>query len=61
MEKLIGAHKAPGRKEIVVGALVGRKAGDNPHLWYDPDYMKAAAKALARRSHRRRPGAQDGL
>jgi zinc/manganese transport system substrate-binding protein len=47
MEKLIGAHKAPGRKEIVVGTLVGRKAGDNPHLWYDPDYMKAAAKALA--------------
>ena len=47
MEKLIGAHKAPGRKEIVVGALVGRKAGDNPHLWYDPASMKAAAKALA--------------
>jgi zinc/manganese transport system substrate-binding protein len=46
MEKLIGAHKAPGRKEIVVGALVGRKPGDNPHLWYDPAYMKAAAKAL---------------
>jgi zinc/manganese transport system substrate-binding protein len=47
MEKLIGAHTAPGRKEIVVGALVGRKAGDNPHLWYDPDYVKAAARALA--------------
>ena len=46
MEKLLGASKAPGRKEIVVGALVGRKAGDNPHLWYDPTYMKAAAKAL---------------
>jgi len=46
MEKLLGAHKAPGRKEIVVGALVGHKAGDNPHLWYDPAYMKAAAKAL---------------
>jgi zinc/manganese transport system substrate-binding protein len=46
MEKLLGAHKAPGRKEIVVGALVGHKAGDNPHLWYDPEYMKAAAKAL---------------
>ena len=46
MEKLLGASKAPGRKEIVVGALVGRKAGDNPHLWYDPAYMKAAAKAL---------------
>ena len=38
--------KAAGRKEVVVGALVGHKAGDNPHLWYDPAYMKAAAKAL---------------
>src|SRR6516162_8374868 len=46
MEKLLKAHKAPGRKEIVVGALVGHMAGDNPHLWYDPAYMKAAAKAL---------------
>jgi zinc/manganese transport system substrate-binding protein len=46
MEKLLSAHKAPGRKEIVVGALVGHKAGDNPHLWYDPAYMRAAAKAL---------------
>jgi zinc/manganese transport system substrate-binding protein len=46
MEKLLKAHKAPGRKEIVVGTLVGRKAGENPHLWYDPASMKAAAKAL---------------
>src|ERR1700727_1724299 len=46
MEKLLSASKAPGRKEILVGALVGRKAGDNPHLWDDPAYMKAAAKAL---------------
>ena len=46
MEKLVSAHKAPGRKEIIVGALVGHKPGDNPHLWYDPAYMKAAAKAL---------------
>jgi zinc/manganese transport system substrate-binding protein len=46
MEKLLAAHRSPGRKEIVVGALVGHKAGDNPHLWYDPAYMKAAGKAL---------------
>ena len=46
MEKLLSAHKAPGRKEIIVGKLVGHKPGDNPHLWYDPAYMKAAAKAL---------------
>ncbi|HTR14496.1 MAG TPA: zinc ABC transporter substrate-binding protein [Roseiarcus sp.] len=46
MEKLLQADRAPGRKEIVVGQLVGHKAGDNPHLWYDPAYMKAAGKAL---------------
>jgi zinc/manganese transport system substrate-binding protein len=46
MEKLISAHKAPGRTEIIVGALTGRKPGDNPHLWYDPAAMKAAAQVL---------------
>jgi len=46
MEKLLGAHRAPNRKEIVVGQLTGHKPGDNPHLWYDPAYMTAAAKAL---------------
>jgi zinc/manganese transport system substrate-binding protein len=46
IEKLLSANKAAGRKEILVSALVGRKPGDNPHLWYDPTYMKAVAKAL---------------
>ncbi len=46
MEKLLKAHAAPGRREIVVASIVGRKAGDNPHLWYDPAYVKAAAKAI---------------
>lgn len=46
MEKLLSANKSPGRKEISVAQLVGRHAGDNPHLWYDPAYVKAAAKAL---------------
>ena len=46
MEKLLKANKAPARKEIVVGPLVGHKPGDNPHLWYDPAYMKAAGKTL---------------
>ena len=47
MEKLLAANKAPARRQVRVGALVGRKPGDNPHLWYEPDYVKAAAKALA--------------
>jgi zinc/manganese transport system substrate-binding protein len=46
MEKLLGANRAPGRREILVSALVGRKSGDNPHLWYDPAAMKAAARTL---------------
>ncbi len=46
MEKLLVAHPAPGRREINVGALTGHKPGDNPHLWYDPAYVKAAATAL---------------
>ncbi len=46
LEKLLEANRASGRKEIVVGQLVGRKPGDNPHLWYDPAFMKATAKAL---------------
>ena len=55
MEKLLAAHKAPARKVIVVGALVGRKAGDNPHLWYEPAYVKAAAQAIAPTSKRSTP------
>jgi zinc/manganese transport system substrate-binding protein len=34
MDKLLKASPKPGRTAIVVAELVGRKAGDNPHLWY---------------------------
>jgi zinc/manganese transport system substrate-binding protein len=47
MEKLVGAAKAADRKIIVVAELVGRKTGDNPHIWYDPATMLALAKVLA--------------
>jgi zinc/manganese transport system substrate-binding protein len=47
MAKLVGATHAAERHVIVVADLVGRKAGDNPHLWYDPATMLAAARALA--------------
>jgi zinc/manganese transport system substrate-binding protein len=42
MAPLLAASAAPGRVVINVAALLGRKPGDNPHLWYDP----AAAPAL---------------
>ena len=47
MEKLLKADPSQGRAEIVAAALVGKKAGDNPHLWYDPATMEAVAKDLA--------------
>ena len=47
MEKLLVAHPAPARKEIVAGSLTGHKAGDNPHIWYDPAAIQATANALA--------------
>ncbi|AOJ69800.1 MULTISPECIES: metal ABC transporter solute-binding protein, Zn/Mn family [Burkholderia] len=47
MAKLLAASKNAKRTIVVVAELVGRKAGDNPHLWYDPATMPAAARALA--------------
>jgi zinc/manganese transport system substrate-binding protein len=47
MDKLLAA--GPRRDRIVVNAarLTGYKAGDNPHLWYDPATMPKVAAAIA--------------
>ena len=45
--KLLEAAKSSNRKVIVVADLIGKKTGDNPHIWYDPVTMLALAKALA--------------
>ena len=47
MEKLLTADPSPGRSEVVAADLIGKKSGDNPHLWYDPKTMEAVAGALA--------------
>jgi zinc/manganese transport system substrate-binding protein len=46
MEKLLSAAPRPGRLAINVAALTNHKAGDNPHLWYDPSVVAAVARAL---------------
>jgi zinc/manganese transport system substrate-binding protein len=46
MADLLKASTAPDRKTIVVADLIGKKSGDNPHIWYDPATMVAAAKAI---------------
>ena len=47
MEKMLSATGKPGRAVIIAAKLTHRKAGDNPHLWYDPPTMPAVATALA--------------
>jgi zinc/manganese transport system substrate-binding protein len=46
MADLLRASKAPNRKVIVVADLIGKKTGDNPHIWYDPATMVAVAQAM---------------
>jgi zinc/manganese transport system substrate-binding protein len=47
MQKLLKVTPKPGRAIIVAADLMNKKAGDNPHLWYDPATMPAVASALA--------------
>lgn len=46
MDKLLAASKNDRRVVIVAADLIGKKAGDNPHLWYDPQTMPAVAKQI---------------
>jgi zinc/manganese transport system substrate-binding protein len=51
MTKLLaatGSGSSGGQRAIIVAAdLIGKKAGDNPHLWYDPQTMPAVARAVS--------------
>jgi zinc/manganese transport system substrate-binding protein len=47
LDRLLQASPRPDRVVINIATLMGRKPGDNPHLWYDPATMPAFAKALA--------------
>jgi zinc/manganese transport system substrate-binding protein len=55
MNQLLAASPNADRTVIVAAALVGRKAGDNPHVWYDPATMLAVANGLATELARRDP------
>src|SRR5271165_1881161 len=45
MAKLLAAARSADRRVIVVADLIGRKTGDNPHIWYDPATMLAGLAA----------------
>jgi zinc/manganese transport system substrate-binding protein len=39
-QKLLTANPSNGRKILNVADLLGKTEGDNPHFWYDPDYVQ---------------------
>jgi zinc/manganese transport system substrate-binding protein len=44
--KLIGAGVKSDCKILNVAELLGKKEGDNPHLWYDPNYVNLTVKQM---------------
>jgi zinc/manganese transport system substrate-binding protein len=60
IEKLLKVTARPGRVAIVAADLMNKKAGDNPHLWYDPATMPAVASALAAALAAADPAHKDG-
>ena len=45
--KLLSASKSPSREVIEVAGLVHKKAGANPHVWYETAAISALAETLA--------------
>ncbi len=48
-QKLLAAGSSRHRQVLDVGRLLGRKAGDNPHFWYDPAAVVKVADAVTAR------------
>ena len=45
-DSLLSANQSSGRTVLSVAELLGKKAGDNPHFWYDPSYVERVADRI---------------
>jgi zinc/manganese transport system substrate-binding protein len=45
-QKLLAANPSQGRKLVSVADLLNKKAGDNPHFWYNPDWVDRVADKI---------------
>jgi zinc/manganese transport system substrate-binding protein len=45
-DKLLQADPVSGRKELNVGDFNGKHEGDNPHMWYNPDYVTTVVNKI---------------
>ncbi len=55
LDSLLSANPRSRRTTLTVAAVAHVRSGANPHLWYDPEYVRAAARAIAREFARRQP------
>src|SRR5467141_1603079 len=45
-QKLLSANPSQSRKVFTVAELLNKKAGDNPHFWYNPDWVNEVADTI---------------
>ena len=45
-QKLLSANPSSSRKVLTVADLLNKKAGDNPHFWYSPDFVEKVADRI---------------
>jgi zinc/manganese transport system substrate-binding protein len=45
-QKLVDANSSSHRRVLKVADLLGKRVGDNPHFWYDPQYVITVANAI---------------
>ncbi len=45
-QKLLSANPSSSRKVLTMADLLHKKAGDNPHFWYNPDWVEKVADRI---------------
>jgi zinc/manganese transport system substrate-binding protein len=45
-QKLLSGNPSTSRKVFTVADLLNKKAGDNPHFWYNPDWVDKVADRI---------------
>jgi ABC-type metal ion transport system, periplasmic component/surface adhesin len=46
VDNLLNANPVSGRKVLNIGDFIGKHDGDNPHIWYNPDYVTAVSNKM---------------
>ena len=45
-KRILGGNPNASRRVTTVADLIGKKAGDNPHFWYNPDWVEQVADRI---------------